>query len=192
MITQIIRFLLVTYICVFIVHTAASNHVKPDIHVVLGSSNESILKERVDAAINYINTTNKPNIMFISGGVKTSFINNDDTTEASKAVHMMGKGLLKPVKIVLDEHATNTAENFAYLQQWVNQNYSQDNLPDIVITTSDFHKNRAEQIFHGIIPNILPTWNLSQSDCNHCWTDELIHMKNVEADIHKAKHIRHI
>ena len=180
--------LLYTFVCRLM--TATCIYVKPEVHVVLGSANENILKERVDAAIKYINNTNNPNIMFISGGVKNSIINSDGTTEATKAANMMGNYLSKPVKIVLDEHATNTAENFAYLKQWVNKNYSQGDLPEIIITTSDFHRKRAEQIFNGIIPNIRPTWNLSKSECSHCWTDEIIHMKNVEADIHKANHIR--
>jgi uncharacterized SAM-binding protein YcdF (DUF218 family) len=162
---------------------------KHDVHVVLGSADENILGERIRKAMQYINSSDSPNILFISGGVKDAFVDTNEMTEASKAANMIENVEIDSFQIVLEEKATNTAENFAYLKQWVNRNFSQDNLPDIVITTSDFHKNRAEQIFHGIIPDIVPKWNLSKSACIHCWGDEVIHMKNVKADIHKAIHI---
>lgn len=160
-----------------------------DVHVVLGSADENILGERIRKAIQYINTSDSPNILFISGGVKNAFADTNKITEATKAVNMIENIDHNSVEIVLEDKATNTAENFAYLKQWVNSNFSQDDLPDIVITTSDFHKNRAEQIFHGIIPDITPKWNLSKSACSNCWSDETIHMKNVKADILNALYI---
>lgn len=169
---------MIYYICCFTI--------KYDVHVVLGSADETILNERVNAAIQYVNSAKNPNILFISGGVKNTMMKNDSMTESFKAANLMRNSIINNVQIVLDEKATNTAENFAYLKQWVNRNFSQDNLPDIVITTSDFHKNRAEQIFHGIIPDITPKWNLSKSECSQCWLDETIHIKNVKADILKA------
>lgn len=162
---------------------------KHDVHVVLGSADENILRERIRTAMTYINSTDSPNILFISGGVKNALVDTNEMTEATKAANMMEHLHNGSVQIVLEEKATNTAENFAYLKQWVNRNFSQDDLPDIVITTSDFHKNRAQQIFQGIIPDIIPKWNLSKSACSNCWADESIHMKNVPADIHKARHI---
>lgn len=159
---------------------------KHDVHVVLGSADETILSERVLAAIQYVHTTNSSNILFISGGVKSAIMNADDVSEATKAANMLNGAFINTVQIVLEEKAKNTAENFVYLKQWINGNFSQDDFPDIVITTSDFHKNRAEQIFRGIIPDIIPTWNLSKSECTQCWRDENIHIKNVEADIVKA------
>jgi hypothetical protein len=161
---------------------------KQDIHIVLGSSDESILSERINTAIQYINASENPNILFISGGVKNAFAK--ETSEASRAANMINatntNGYLQ---IVLEEKATNTAENFAYLKLWVNQHFSQDNLPDIVITTSDFHKNRAEQIFNGVIPGITPKWNLSKSACMRCWSEEHIHIKNLKADVQKVNTI---
>ena len=99
---------------------------------------------------------------------------------------MITNSPLDNVQIVLEENATNTAENFVYLKRWVNSNFSQDDLPEFIITTSDFHKTRAEQIFQGIMPDITPKWNLSKSSCIQCWRDESIHMKNVPVDIYKA------
>ena len=160
-----------------------------DVHVVLGSADENILGERIRKAIQYINTSDSPNILFISGGIKNALADTNKMTEAAKAANIIENIEHNSVQIVLEDKATNTAENFAYLKQWVNRNFSQDDLPDIVITTSDFHKNRAEQIFHGIIPDITPKWNLSKSACINCWSDETIHMKNVKADILNALYI---
>ena len=159
---------------------------KHDVHVVLGSADETILAERVIAAIQYVHAANSPNILFISGGVKSAIMNADDATEATKAVNMMNGAFVNTIQIVLEEKATNTADNFVYLKHWIKRNFSQGDLPDIIITTSDFHKNRAELIFSGIIPDIIPMWNLSKSECIQCWQDENIHIKNVETDILKA------
>ncbi len=159
---------------------------KHGVHVVLGSADETILGQRIQAAIQYIRSTDNPNILFISGGVKNALAGANDMTEAAKAANMLSTNELDNVEIVLEEHATNTAENFVYLKRWVNSNFSQDDLPELIITTSDFHKNRAEKIFQGILPDVTPKWNLSKSSCTQCWRDEAIHMKNVPADIHRA------
>lgn len=171
--------LFIHFVCCF-----SSTH---DILVVLGSADDRILSERVSAAIQYIQSSDKPLILFISGGVKNAFQSGaDEPTEASRAAKAFD---FEHVQIVLDELATNTAENFAYLKRWVTQNFSHDDLPAFVITTSDFHQLRAERLFQGIIPDVTPQWNLSKSACSHCWSDETIHIRNIENDILKARHI---
>lgn len=177
--------LLALYI-VFMVHAAFCYSTKPDVHVVLGSANEIILGERIHAAIQYIRSTENSNVLFITGGIKNAIVDANEQTEAAKAANMITNDILDNVQIVIEENATNTAENFVYLKRWVNNNFSQKDLPEIIITTSDFHKTRAEQIFQGILPDVTPKWNLSKSDCAQCWRDEAIHMKNVPADIYKA------
>jgi hypothetical protein len=163
---------------------------KQNVLVVLGSADDRILSERVSAAIEYIESNEDQSIiLFISGGVKNAIVNESSDrgqTEASKAASSFE---YENVKIVLDEKATNTAENFAYLKRWVNSNFSTEEMPSIVITTSDFHQDRAERIFQGIMPEITPQWNLSKSSCTRCWSDEMIHIKNVQSDITKAIHI---
>jgi hypothetical protein len=163
---------------------------KQNVLVVLGSADDRILSERVSAAIEYIESNEDQSIiLFISGGVKNAMVNESSDrgqTEASKAASSFD---YENVKIVLDEKATNTAENFAYLKRWVNSNFSTEEMPSIVITTSDFHQDRAERIFQGIMPEITPQWNLSKSSCTRCWSDEMIHIKNVQSDITKAIHI---
>ena len=170
---------------------------KHDVLVVLGSADDRILSERVSAAMQYIQSSshNQSIILFISGGVKNAFQGdgpaNVSASEASKAAGAFSdeSSSYENVQIVLDENATNTAENFAYLKRWVNHNFSQDDLPSFVITTSDFHQVRAERLFHGFLPDVTPQWNLSKSSCSRCWADESIHIKNVPTDILKARHI---
>ncbi len=157
----------------------------PTILVVLGCADNTIQQERVDAAIDFINHSVSPIKLYVSGGVKNAILSNG-VTEASQMASSFDD---KDIEIILDEKATNTAENFAYLKRWVHNNLSVENMPNFVITTSDYHKNRAETIFNGILPDVNPVWNLSKSDCPNCWTDERIHMRNVRADIQHASMI---
>lgn len=171
-------------VLIIVAHIAFCLSTKHDVIVVLGSSDERILGERIAAAIQYIKNSSSPIILYVSGGVKHAFMNT--VSEASTAAKMIAEHKFDNLQIILDEHATNTAENFAYLKRWVNKNYSQSELPDFVITTSDFHQTRAQLIFRGILPDVVPKWNLSKSACIQCWSDETVHIKNVFADVEKA------
>ena len=185
----------VVLLLLLLIHFVFCFSAKHDILVVLGSADDRILSERVSAAMQYIQSSsqNQSIILFISGGVKNALQDDGlvNVTEASKAAGAFSSesSSYENVQIVLDENATNTAENFAYLKRWVNHNFSQDDLPSFVITTSDFHQVRAERLFHGFLPDVTPQWNLSKSSCSRCWADESIHIKNVPADILKARHI---
>ena len=182
--------ILLSVMMVVLLQLVSYTRSKQNVLVVLGSADDRILSERVSAAIEYIESNEDQSIiLFISGGVKNAMVNESSDrgqTEASKAASSFD---YENVKIVLDEKATNTAENFAYLKRWVNSNFSTEEMPSIVITTSDFHQDRAERIFQGIMPEITPQWNLSKSSCTRCWSDEMIHIKNVQSDITKAIHI---
>lgn len=183
--------MLTSLVFIILFHFVFCIHAKHDVVVVLGSSDERILQERVSAAIQYIQTTDTPIILFISGGVKNAILAQpSELSESVKAAEIIANNpLFDTVQIVLDEHATNTAENFAYLKQWAHRNFSVDDFPDFVITTSDFHQMRAQLLFQGILPDITPKWNLSKSSCIRCWTDEHIHIKNVQVDVLKASMI---
>ena len=104
-------------------------------------------------------------------------------TEFTRLPTPLGSGSLQ---IVLDENSTNTAENFAYLKKWMGETNIQN--PEIIITTSAFHKERAEKIFNGIMDNEAEAkWILSSGACPTCWNDEKIHMVNVNKDVDNAK-----
>ena len=150
--------------------------------VVLGCHILDIQTDRINKAIEYSKQINNSYIWFLTGGIKndlqTCQVNN---SEAS----MMLSALNKTDNIILDEKAKNTAENFSNLKKWIyTNNYTN---VDIIITTSEFHKDRAEKIFNGIFQNnIIPKWNLSNKVYNSCWNDEKIHMRNINDDIRNA------
>jgi uncharacterized SAM-binding protein YcdF (DUF218 family) len=149
------------------------------IMVVLGCHLPDIQNDRILTAIEYSkNLTNLP-IWFLTGGIKNDLDTCQDTmSEASTMLSILNK----TDNIILDEKAKNTAENFYNLKLWINNNNITNY--DIVITTSEFHKIRAEKIFNGIFKNnIKAKWNLSKKSCFSCWNDEKIHMKNIDNDI---------
>jgi hypothetical protein len=157
-----------------------------NIIVVLGSADNNILNERIKSTIEFINNSDSHCILYLSGGVKDSF--SKEASEASKMASVFSSNT-QNVQIVLDEMSKNTAENFVYLKKWIYNNFSKDDMPNIVISTSDFHKNRAELIFKGIFSEFEPKWVLSKSDCLSCWNDERFHIRNVDSDIKKALNI---
>jgi uncharacterized SAM-binding protein YcdF (DUF218 family) len=157
-----------------------------NIIVVLGSADNNILNERIKSTIEFINNSDSSCILYLSGGVKHSF--SKEASEASIMASVFSSNT-QNVRIVLDEMSKNTAENFVNLKKWVYNNFLKDNLPNILISTSDFHKNRAELIFKGIFSEVVPEWVLSKSDCLSCWNDERFHIRNVDSDIKKALNI---
>ena len=153
-----------------------------EVIIILGCSNNSIQKERVQAGLNYIRKSKLPKILYLSGGIKNDI--QDSISESSK--------MLKEIKnhkidatVVIDEKSKNTAENFVNLKKWIQSNYVY-NLFNFVIVTSDFHKDRALKLFSAIFDNVKAKFILSKSDCIQCWKDEKIHSKNIKSDIMDA------
>jgi 23S rRNA pseudoU1915 N3-methylase RlmH len=159
---------------------------KTTVMVVLGCAMQDVQQERIAAAIDYAKSLDDTEIVwFVTGGVK-----NAVSQMASEAEQMRDKISGSKGKIVLDEKAKNTAENFAYLKKWMNESYDDKESVEIVITTSEFHQERASKIFNGVFQEGEPLWNLSISEtCKHCWNDEKIHMKNVAIDVKNAVQI---
>ena len=161
---------------------------KTTVMVVLGCAIQDVQEERVAAALNYVRTLDDTEIVwFVTGGVK-----NAVSQMASEAEQMREKITGSKGKIVLDDKAKNTAENFAYLKKWMTESYDDAESVDIVITTSEFHQERASKIFNGIFTNNASRleWNLSKSEsCPYCWNDERIHMQNVAIDVKNAVRI---
>ncbi len=152
------------------------------IMIVLGCHIRDIQNNRIQAAIDYSKSI-ESQTWFLTGGVKNAIANSGLITEAEQ----MKSSLLTESNIVIDTEATNTAENFLNFKKWY-QLAEFVEPPQIVITTSAFHKARAEKIFQGIFHDlsIEPVWNLSQLACSTCWSDENFHMRNVESDVKKA------
>lgn len=150
--------------------------------VVLGNQMKDIQKDRVLSAIEYSKSLGSNYIWYLSGGVKGCVEN-----EISEASNMRGYINEKTANnIVLDNEATNTAENFVNLKKWLAIKYKSNEEYEIVITTSEYHKFRALKIFEGVFEKYDIKWNLSKKACQSCWSDEIFHMKNVEKDIKNA------
>lgn len=155
------------------------------IMVVLGCAIDYLQDDRINSALNYAANLDNNVSWFLTGGIKNAI----DNTQQTEAARMVVK--LHSNQVVLDETATNTAENFANLRKHIIEQYGHNTLPQIVITTSAFHKKRAEKIFNGVFMQndeivIHPVWNLGQQECPTCWTDEHIHMRNVDNDVKNA------
>lgn len=174
----------IVIICIFVYihtrHRIEKNNQK-QIMVVLGCGMEELQNDRIKTAVDYVDKLDTSVVWFLTGGIKNAIITYD--TEASKMEKQIKS---KSHQIVMDENARNTAENFAYLQKWMKtENIKQ---PKIMITTSEFHKERAEKIFNGIMDNETEVkWILSNGSCETCWDDEKIHMKNVDKDVENAR-----
>ena len=235
--------------------------------VILGCSDNIIQNERIKTTINYLRETNKKITLFITGGIKGNQMNSE-ASKILKEIEYDRSINLSNIQIIYDDKATNTAENFRNLKEWVfesstvgsftndesidkvkiltknfvpfvkdelliknnvlndpealllsnshmlvnvlrklirstaslrtdmfhiinltlsNASVSEFIKKDIVIITSDFHKHRASLIFDGIFNGkIDPTWLLSKSKCNACWTNERYHIQNVSNDIKNA------
>jgi hypothetical protein len=149
------------------------------IMVILGCHLNDIQNDRILTAIEFAKNLTPSPIWFLTGGLKHDLQTcQNNITEANKMLSLLNK----TDNIILDEKATNTAQNFNNLKSWINNN----NISNfkIVVTTSEFHKERAEKIFNGIFKNsIIPKWNLAKKACFSCWNDEKIHMRNIEDDI---------
>lgn len=178
-ILQIIIIILIRYV-----------YSKTTIMVVLGCAVEKIQQERISTALTFANNIESNIIWFVTGGVKNALTNvNVEESEAKKMEKIISNNGNN--KIVIDDKAKNTAENFAYLKKWVLNTFDEEEIPniDIVITTSEFHKERASKIFNGVFETDA-TWNLSSTkDCIYCWNDEKTHMKNVAVDVKNALYI---
>ncbi len=150
------------------------------IMIVLGCHIQDIQTNRITTAIEF-SKQNSSQTWFLTGGVKNAIENT--VSEAEQMKNM----LFTESNIIIDTEATNTAENFLNFKKWY-QLAGFVEPPEIVITTSAFHKARAEKIFQGIFYDlpVEPVWNLSQLACPTCWTDENFHMRNVESDVKRA------
>ncbi len=177
----------IVVICIFVYLHARQNNRRTEemnqknkIMVVLGCGMEDLQNDRITTAVEYVNNINTPVIWYLAGGVKHAIMRE---TEASKMKNQIKS---KTHQIILDENSTNTAENFAYLKKWMGETNIQN--PEIIITTSAFHKERAEKIFNGIMDNEAEAkWILSSGACPTCWNDEKFHMVNVNKDVDNAK-----
>lgn len=124
--------------------TKADNYKKVDYLVVLGaglkgSDVTATLKYRLDKAIEILNK-DKDIKAVVTGGKGYG----EDVTEASAMANYLIKNGIKSDRIILEDKATSTYENFKFTKQALKQN-AEHNF-NILIITSDFHMARAKLI----------------------------------------------
>lgn len=162
--------------------------------VLLGCHIPFLLNDRIMTAIQFadmdIQTHTNIN-WFLSGGIKNP--STSDITEAEKMAEQIMEYQYTSTKskswnYIYDISATNTAENFIMVQQYLNESFVE--YEEIYIVTSDFHYQRAKAIAEKIIQRKL-NWILSPNEVNDSRYWENIHMRNVDADVQNAmKNIR--
>jgi uncharacterized SAM-binding protein YcdF (DUF218 family) len=161
--------------------------------VILGSNVLNLLNDRINLGINFASDERSlKNIdWFLSGGIKNPEERESTASEAYKMSEMISKsdaftyGISKEKwNYILDETATNTAENFIMLKKMLENNPNK--YSEIYVVTSDFHFNRAQLFANKIIENNQFNWLLSDMELHDSRYWETIHIKNVDNDIKKS------
>ena len=150
--------------------------------ILLGSHVTELLNGRVKTAVDFADNINNTHIdWFLSGGVKSG---SAGVSEAEKMAYLIGnKSYGVEWNFILDETATNTAENLIAVREMGGlEKYS-----DIYVITSEFHFNRAKMITDLLIENNEFKWILSDVALHDSAYWESLHIKNVKSDVAKAK-----
>ena len=131
----------------FMIH-AATRAPKGEATVVVlgcqvhGSNASLMLRERLDAALVYLNDhPDAPCV--VSGGQG----NGEDISEAECMYRYLVKNGIDPARIYKEERSTSTRENLAFSDEIIKAN----DLPqDLAVVTNEFHEYRARQIAHAL------------------------------------------
>jgi hypothetical protein len=158
--------------------------------ILLGCNISYLLNDRIITAVNFVSTFNETNVdWFLSGGIKNPLENT--ATEAEKMANEISKmqetyaNELTGNKwyYIYDTVATNTAENFVMVNQYLKEHLN--TYDEIYIITSKFHHNRANKIANKIIDKKVK-WILGNAELKDSAYWETIHMKNIDTDITNA------
>ena len=151
--------------------------------VLLGCNVPTLLEGRIKKAVDYANTANATQIdWFLSGGIKNPA--EDTVTEAEKMMRTItAKPNATAWSFIRDDVATNTAENFIMVENSVDLN----NYSGVYVITSEFHHERAKKIADRVIVGNDFIWVLAPEELHDSRYWERVHIKNVEADVSKAR-----
>ena len=152
--------------------------------IILGCHIYDILQDRFDEGLNQYNKCliEKNDCYFLFSGNRYNYKRNL-RTEADSLQRMAIKYGVQDSRIILEKYSTNTAENAAYSSKIIKEHM----FDKCIIVTSKYHKERAQKIFGSFFFDINHLWKFSKKACPSCKTDELIHLKNVNSDVSKAK-----
>ena len=151
--------------------------------ILLGCNIPFILEGRIKKAINFAYFQNNTKIdWFLSGGIKDPNIDTISEADKMKQIIYNNSKYNNTWNFIIDNIATNTAENFIILKNKVDLN----KYTDKYVITSEFHHGRAKLIADKIFNDDRTKWILAPllQDDSVYW--EKIHIKNVDTDIKKA------
>lgn len=151
--------------------------------ILLGCHIAHLLNGRINAAVEL--ATNYSQVdWLLSGGIKPA--SNNAVTEAEQMAARISEKEpaygIPEWNYILDTNATNTAENFLRVRAMNLTDYD-----GVYIATSAFHYERAAKIASLVIGDTHDiNWVLAEQkeDDSEYW--ERIHIRNVEADVHRA------
>ena len=154
---------------------------------VLGSSDDKILKTRINESINIISSTNQVDL-FLSGGLTS----NKQISEANKMKSIISK-IINPKNIscnyILDEQAQNTSENLVFLDLLISEKHHLYN--NVILVTSKFHEKRVKKMV-SLLPVLSNLNSLNYifapdpEDKENLYYWETRHILNVKQDIDNA------
>ena len=156
--------------------------------ILLGCNVPALLEGRIKKAVDFANetanaTANATQVdWFLSGGIKNP--DEDTVTEAEKMMHAItSTHNATSWSFIRDDMATNTAENFIMVQTTMDLN----NYDGVYVITSDFHHERAKKIADKVIVGNNFMWVLAPEELSDSRYWERVHIRNVDADVNKAK-----
>ena len=160
--------------------------------ILLGCNIPFILEGRIKKAINFAYFQNNTKIdWFLSGGIKNPNIDTISEADKMKQIIYNNSKYNNTWNFIIDNIATNTAENFIILKNKVDLN----KYTDKYVITSQFHHTRSKKFADKIIENNNFKWILSPEELDNSRYWENIHIKNVDLDIKKTfdkfKHFYH-
>lgn len=176
--------------------------------ILLGCHISLLLNDRVTTAVKHIfNLSTEQNTpitvsWYLSGGIKNP---SESTISEAEKMQMQISSILDNMyncsvnlkfnfnevnncliksNYILDEKATNTAENFIIANKFIQQNNNE--YSEIFVVTSNWHHKRAKYISDLSIPNNNFEWILSEKHYENFAQMEHIHMRNVKSDVTNA------
>ena len=158
--------------------------------VLLGCNIFNILNSRVNKAVDFVkglDVTKELHTIdwLLSGGNKELKNADNSCYEGEIMKHRLQSYNIENIEnnYSIDARSINTAENFAYLDKFLQINSYYD---DIYIVTSEYHYPRANKILTRIISKIRFKWILAEESNPDSKYWEEKHMNNIASDVKKA------
>ena len=152
--------------------------------VLLGSSNNELLFDRINTATDSVLGSPDEVDWFLSGG----FTSDKQISEAKKMEIIISNYRLENStwNYILDQNSKNSSENLVYLELFLNRlDYSYERM---MLVTSGFHVNRVKKMISMLSKLNKYNWDFVSGTLSFHDSDywETMHIKNAELDIKNA------